>query len=200
MNTIDELYTRLEDKFFQDTDTGALFCNVYVFQYPATDEYQIREQIGQLQQRLRRPNNNLDILTMNVFEEFQAFLLQKRFGKYDSMLQYLLEKEEKGASIQDTLIRNASSEDFFAWIDAAIQKHFENRNELKKTFVFLYGFGQIYPYLRTNTFLSNFEKYNKYESCKLIVFYPGHASGNSFELFDVLEDNHTYRSIQLINI
>jgi len=197
--TIDELYTKLEDKGFQDTETGALFYNVYVYQYPAIEEYTIREQIGNLKQRLRRPNNNLDILTINVFEEFCVYLNQKKFGNNPSMLQYLLNKEKEGTPVQDTLIRNACNEDFFAWIDSAIQKHFTDNNGLKKAYVFLYGFGQIFPYLRTNTFLSNFERYNKNESYKLIVFYPGHASGNSFSLFDILEDNNTYRSIKLIN-
>jgi len=115
------------------------------------------------------------------------------------MLAYLLEKERTGTSVQDTLTRNACSDAFCAWIDAVIQKHFADRNALKMTYVFLYGFGQIYPYLRTNTFLSNFEKYNRYETCKLIVFYPGHATDYGFSLFDVLEDNNTYRSIKLIN-
>jgi len=197
--SIDELYAKLEDKSFQDTDTGALFYNVFIYQYPAAEEYAICEQIENLKQRLRRPNNNLDILTINVFEEFCAYLGQKRFGNHPSMLHYLLDKEREGKQVADTLTRNACSEDFYAWIDAAIQKHFANNNERNKTFVFLYGFGQIYPYLRTNTFLSNFEKFNRNESCKLIVFYPGHATDYGFSLFDVLDDNNAYRSIKLIN-
>ena len=197
--SIEELYVKLEDKSFQDTDTGALFYNIFIYQYPAAEEYAIREQIENLQQRLRRPNNNLDILTINVFDEFCAYLGQKRFGKHPSMLHYLLDKEREGKQVSDTLTRNACNEDFYAWIDAAIQKHFANNNERNKTYVFLYGLGQIYPYLRTNTFLSNFEKYNRNESCKLIVFYPGHATDYGFSLFDVLDDNNAYRSIKLIN-
>jgi hypothetical protein len=97
------------------------------------------------------------------------------------------------------LIRNASDEKFFEWVDKRIREHVNHENELTKSFVFLYGFGQMFPYLRTNTFLSNFEKYNHGEDFKIIVFYPGHSQGNSFSLFDVLDDANTYRSITLIN-
>ena len=196
--TIEELYNKLEDKFFQDTDTGSIFYNVYVFQYKPEEEYEVRYQIENLKARLKRPNNNLDILLINLFSEFCDYLDKKNFGNNPSMLKYLLAKEEQGNPVTDVLIKNACNEDFFRAIHDKIQQYIEDENQLKKSFVFLYGIGQIYPYLRTNTFLSNFERYNKGEKYKLIVFYPGHSSGNSFSLFDRLKDDNTYRSIKLI--
>ena len=198
--TIEELYHKLEDKSFQDTSVGTMFYNVYIFQHPAEDENEICYQIDEFKSRLRRPSNNLDILTLNIFDEFCAYLDAKKFGRHPSLLNYLVEKEYKDAnSVNNTLIRNASEEKFFEWVDKRIREHLKQENELTKSFVFLYGFGQIYPYLRTNTFLSNFEKYNHGEDFKIIVFYPGHSQGNSFSLFDVLDDANTYRSITLIN-
>ena len=198
--TIEELYQKLEDKSFQDTSVGTMFYNVYIFQYPAEDENEICYQIDEFKSRLRRPSNNLDILTLNIFDEFCAYLDAKKFGRHPSLLNYLVEKEYKDAnSVNNTLIRNASDEKFFEWVDKRIREHVNHENELTKSFVFLYGFGQMFPYLRTNTFLSNFEKYNHGEGFKIIVFYPGHSQGNSFSLFDVLDDANTYRSITLIN-
>lgn len=198
--TIEELYAKLEDKFFQDTDTGSIFYNVYIFQYEPEEEYEIRDQIQNFKARLKRPNNNLDILIINLFEEFCDYLDRKAFGNNPSMLKYLLGKEEQGQSdsVANVLIKNASDEDFFKAIHDKIEQHLENENRLKKSFVFLHGIGQIYPYLRVNTFLSNFERYNKGEKYKLIVFYPGSAVENSFSLFNRLEDYNTYRSIKLI--
>ena len=195
--TIEELYNKLEDKFFQDTDTGSIFYNVYIFQYKAEEEYEIRDQIENLKVRLKRPNNNLDILSVNLFEEFCTFLDKKEFGSQPSMLKYLLDVEKEDVIIED-LVSLACDEDFFQAIHDKIQQHIENENQLKKSFVFLYGVGQIFPYLRTNTFLSNFERYNKGEKYKIIVFYPGHSVNNSFSLFDRLKDDNTYRAIKLI--
>ena len=198
--TIEQLYHKMEDKSFQDTSTGTLFYNVYIFQYPAEDEYEICKQIESFKTRLKRPSNNLDILTLNIFDEFCAFLDNKPFGKNPSLFEYLKRKElDDPKSVNDTLIRNAEDKGFYAWIDKRIREHLNKANELTKSFVYLYGFGQIYPYLRTNTFLSNFERYNHGEEYKIIVFYPGKAKKNSFSLFGIMKDQHTYRSIHLIN-
>lgn len=198
--TIDELYHKMEDKSFQDNSTGTMFYNVYIFQYPAEDEYEMCKQIESFKARLKRPSNNLDILTINIFNEFCAYLNAKSFGKNPSLLEYLKKKEyDNPKSVHETLQRNACDDGFFAWIDKQIREHLNKENELTKSFVYLYGFGHIYPYLRTNTFLSNFERYNHGEDYKIIVFYPGHAKRNSFSLFGSLKDDHTYRSINLIN-
>ena len=58
--TIEQLYHKMEDKSFQDTSTGTLFYNVYIFQYPAEVEYEICKQIETFKTRLKRPSNNLD--------------------------------------------------------------------------------------------------------------------------------------------
>jgi hypothetical protein len=137
--TIEELYHKLEDKFFQDTDTGSIFYNVYIFQYKPEDEYEIRDQIENLKMRLKRPNNNLDILSINLFDEFCNFLDKKSFSNNPSMLQYLLKKEEQGNSVKDVLIRNACNEEFFQAVDDKIQNHIDEEHQLKKSFVFLYG-------------------------------------------------------------
>lgn len=197
--TIEELYKKMEDKSFQDTTTGTMFYNVYIFQYPAEEEQTIYKEIESFKSRLKRPSNNLDILTLNIFDEFCQYLDAKPFGKNASMLKYLLNKESGDSSIHDTLVRNACDIKFFEWVDKRIRKHLNTDNQLVKSFVYLYGFGQLFPYLRTNTFLSNFERFNHGEDYKIIVFYPGNVSDNSFSLFGVLNDDHTYRSIKLIN-
>ena len=78
-------------------------------------------------------------------------------------------------------------------------KHISIKDGYKRPFVFLYGVGSMYPYLRVNEFLALYEDYNMTSKYKIIVFYPGHREQNSFRLFDVLPDNHTYRATLLIN-
>lgn len=200
--TFNELYKKLEEPIFQDTATGALFYNVYICQYNIQEEYEVIKEIKSWKERLFRPVNNLDVLTIDIFEEFCRFLQNKSFGKQKSMFHYLLEKETKDASesrvVQQTLTRNADSEEFVNHIAQVIVKHFTNESDFQKPFIFLYGFSQIFPYLRVNAFLSKFEKHNSGENYKMLVFYPGSANGNTFNLFDVLNDNHTYRSIRLL--
>ena len=66
-------------------------------------------------------------------------------------------------------------------------------------YVFVYGIGKMYPYMRSNEFLTAYEEFNDTSKYKIILFYPGHREGNSFVLFDTLHDQHSYRAILLVN-
>lgn len=200
--TIQELDNKLNSPSFQDTEND-LFYNYYIFQYPASEEYDIRRQIQEFKENLKRPTNYQDVLTLNLFEEFCTFLDHKRFLRYPSMLHYLLDKEAGGdascvASVQETLTRNAHSPEFLQYIHDRIKEHIEKKG-YKHSYVFLYGIGSMFPYLRVNQFLALYEDYNETSKYKIIVFYPGQQDGNSFRLFNTLQDNHSYRAILLLN-
>ena len=201
--TIKELDDKLNSPGFQDTENGDLFYNFFIYQYPAEQEYDIRKQILEFKANLIRPTNYVDVLTLNIFEEFCSFLDQKKFLKHPSMLKYLSEKEANDPStsdnVQQTLIRNAHSPEFVQFIHQRILDHITIKDDYRRPYVFLYGIGSMYPYLRVNEFLSLYEDYNETGKYKIIVFYPGHRENNSFRLFDELPDNHTYRATLLIN-
>ena len=79
--TIKELDDKLNSPGFQDTENGDLFYNFFVYQYPADKEYDIRRQIQEFKENLIRPTNYVDVLTLNLFDEFCDFLDQKKFLK-----------------------------------------------------------------------------------------------------------------------
>ena len=96
--TIKELDDKLNSPGFQDTENGDLFYNFFIYQYPAEKEYDIRRQIQEFKANLIRPVNYVDVLTLNLFEEFCNFLDQKKFLRHPSMLKYQLEKEQADPS------------------------------------------------------------------------------------------------------
>lgn len=91
--TIKELDEKLNSDGFQDTEND-LFYNYYIYQYPADKEYDIRKQIIDFKIDLSRPTNYLDVLVIDLFKEFCAFLDKTPFLKNPSLLQYLLKKEK----------------------------------------------------------------------------------------------------------
>lgn len=194
--TIKELDDKLNSPGFQDTENGDLFYNFFIYQYPAEKEYDIRRQIQEFKANLIRPINYVDVLTLNLFEEFCNFLDQKKFLRHPSMLKYQLEKEQndpsKAQNTQDTLTRNAHSPEFVQYIHQRIIDHITIKDQYRRPYVFLYGIGSMFPYLRVNEFLALYEDYNDTGKYKIIVFYPGHRDQNSFRLFDTLPDNTTY--------
>lgn len=199
--TIDELYEKLSSRQFQDTQNGDLFYNFFVYQYPAEKEYEIRQQIKEFKEQLIRPINYVDVLTMNLFEEFCNFLDGQQFGKlHPSYLKYLIEKDDTNPeSVTKTLTNKANSDAFFQYIHNRIIEHISIKDNKIRPYIFLYGIGSMYPYLRTNVFLNNYEKYNQSSNYKLIVFYPGNVNKNTYHLFGMLNDEHTYRATLLIN-
>jgi len=201
--TIRELDDKLNSKGFQDTENGDLFYNFYIYQYPAEEEYAIRKQIMEFKANLIRPTNYVDVLTLNLFDEFCQFLDQKKFLRHPSMLKYQLEKEKadpsKAQNTHDTLTRNAHSVDFVQYIHQRIIEHISQQDDYRRPFVFLYGIGSMYPYLRVNEFLALYEDYNDTSKYKIIVFYPGKRDNNTFRLFQTLQDNNTYRATLLLN-
>ena len=97
------------------------------------------------------------------------------------------------------LTSEANSDNFIRFVNEKIKEHMALNDGLNKPYVFIHGIGKMFPYLRTNVFLTRYEKYNDPSSYRIILFYPGHQEGNSFSLFDTLEDAHTYRAILLVN-
>lgn len=201
--TIKELDDKLNSPGFQRPEDGDLFYNFFIYQYPADKEYEIREQIKAFKENLLRPVNYVDTLTLNLFDEFCEFLDQKRFLRHPSMLKYQLEKELADPSAadktQETLTRLAHSEEFLRYLHKRIIDHIQIKDEYRRPYVFLYGIGSMFPYIRVNELLALYEDYNETDKYKIIVFYPGHRDQNSFKLFDSLDDHHTYRATLLIN-
>ncbi len=79
--TVEQLFQKLSSKEFKDTENGDLFYNFFIFQYPASKEYEIRQQIQEFKAKLIRPCNYIDVLTLNLFDEFCKFLDGQSFGK-----------------------------------------------------------------------------------------------------------------------
>lgn len=198
--TVAQLYEKLCSKKFQDTQSGDLFYNFFVYLYPADKEFEMREQIEDIKENIKRPVNNVDVLTLDIFEEFCRFMDGQSFGKHPSYLNYMLEKDEsRPDDVTKALLLKANSDDFMLYIHNKIMEHVSKVDEYIRPYVFLYGLGNIYPYLRTSNLLNRYEKYNRSERYKIILFYPGDQDGATFKLFGDLEDNHTYRAIVLMN-
>lgn len=200
--TVEQLYDKLCSKAFQDPRNGDLHYNYFMFQYQATKEYEMLRQIDDIREKISRPNNNVDVLLLDLFEEFCAFLDSQRFGrKWDSYKDYLLDKDKTMPDAVTTSLRSkANSDEFVNYLHERIMAHVSKVDDgFIRPYVFVYGIGNMYPYLRANSLLVRYEASNKSYKYKLIIFYPGEQTSNSYKLFGKLEDEHTYRASLLLN-
>ena len=195
--TITELYNQLSDRDFQDYQTGNLFFPAYMYMYDATKEYEIDGEILDIKNRLHRPNNYLDVMVLDIFEEFVNYLKQDEITKGNSRYKfYTAQEHNKSSEVDKALYREAYSDRFLSYLDDIIKQHLANAKHYEVAYVFLKGFGNAFPHLRASRFMNNFEKYIK--GYKLIMFYPGEAK-SYYSLFGLLKDENLYRAIKLIN-
>ena len=197
--TVDELYKKLSDPGFQDTENGDLFYNFYVFQYEPEKEYEIQRQLKELKDSLERPNNFIDLLAIDIYEEFIQFLKEQEIWGTSFLEEVLNTDKVDPDGATKMLTEQANSEDFLKRLHEKIMKHKAIDDDKQRPFIIFYGMGKMYPYLRTSTMLAKYEQYNLSSEYKIIVFYPGQKDGNSFRLFNRLYDQNTYRATLLLN-
>lgn len=195
--TITELYNQLANKDFQDHQTGNLFFPAYMYMYDATKEYEIETEILDIKNRLHRPNNYLDVMVLDIFEEFVGYLKKDEIKKGISRFSFYSSQEAiNPTAVDKALHREAYDLRFLKHLDYKIQEHLANAKHYEVAYVFLKGFGSAFPHIRASRFMNNFEKYIK--GYKLIMFYPGEAK-TYYSLFGLLKDENLYRAIKLIN-
>ena len=73
--TVEQLYDKLCSKEFQDPSNGDLFYNFFVYLYPGDKEYEMREQIADIKEKIKRPSEYIDVLTLDIFEELCNYLV-----------------------------------------------------------------------------------------------------------------------------
>lgn len=196
--TIEQLYDYLNSPDFQKTD-GNIFYNYYIYQYPASKEYLMRQQIVDFKEKLERPTTYINAMILDLFQVFRDYLSEEKFGDR-SLLEDTLEEDRLHPDMVTTeLTTEANSDNFIHYVNERIKAHITQNDGLNHPYVLVHGIGKMFPYLRTNVFLTRYEKYNDTSLYKIILFYPGHQEGNSFSLFDTLPDSHTYRAILLVN-
>jgi len=194
--TITELYEKLSDKNFQDYLTGHLFFPAYMYVYDPEKEYEIDEEIVNIQNRLHRPNNYLDVMVIDIFDEFIYFLRVTAFGPKSLLQDYLDDEPQMAEQVEEGLKQDATSDAFMNYLKSIITNHLNNAGHAEVAYVFVKGFGKIFPYLRASKFMNRFEK--NISGYKMILFYPGEVKEN-YNLFKLLNDEHLYRAIKLIN-
>ena len=197
--SIQELYDYLNSPEFQNVKNGNIFYNYYIYQYPAKKEYEMRRQLVVFKQNLERPTSFVNAMLLDLFQLFCDYLKAETFGS-ESLFDVTLEDDKTQPDMVTTELTNeANSDNFISYVHDRIDEYHRINDGLNKPYIFIYGIGKMFPYLRTNVFLTRYEKYNDTSRYKIILFYPGHQEGNSFSLFDTLEDAHTYRATLLVN-
>lgn len=187
---IEKIFKLLSEEGFKDPGTGNLFFPAYIYTYDPENEYQMREGIEQLNNMLSRPSNNLRSMVINVFEELLEYLKSQEFDGA-TILEEVIRLEKEDSNDMNNYLSEVAGEDFTKYLGEKMEDYFKN-NTHDRVYLLMHGFGVIYPWLRVSHFLKNTEEYIK--NFKIIVFFPGRFTGETYSLFGKLYDENVYRA------
>ena len=157
--------------------------NFRVFDYDPEDEYIVRDYLYNY--LLKR---NKDIIVFDIYDIIINILKEKGF--LEKTFEYEKKKGTKyvNSIIQKTLAISSNND--------LIVKYIKEKTEDKKIII-ITGIGKCYGIIRGHTILNNL--HSVITNNPVIMFYPGIYDGQSFRLFNILENDNYYRAFQLVS-
>ena len=159
--------------------------NFRVFDYDPEDEYVVRDY---LYNYLLKRNKNIQVF--DIYNIIVDILKEKGF--LEKTFEY---EKKKGAKfvnsiIQKTLVISSNNDLIIKYI----KDHFKKEDG---KIIIITGMGKCYGIVRGHTILNNLQ--SVITENPVIMFYPGTYDGQTFRLFNKLENDNYYRAFQLVS-
>ena len=186
------IYTRLQEmtnklnskELFESNGLGNEI-NFHVFDYDPEDEYIIRDYLDNYLLK----KSKLNIKVFDIYDIIIEILKEKGF--LEKCFDY---EKKKGAKYLNQIISKTigigSSNDL-------IMKRIKNEVAEQDQIVFITGIGKCYGIVRGHTILNNL--HSIITNNPLVMFYPGIYNGQSFRLFNKLDNDNYYRAFQFVS-
>ena len=167
---LNQILPRVSSESFLSSEGIGNEIACYIFDYPATDELQVRAHIIMMMDRLARHHKELRVMHLNLLEVSVAYLEQR--GVLEKALQMQTAKDD--AAILQALKGPLAAEKLRDFIAA---EHKPADYDL----VLLSGVGSVWPMLRAHSLLNCL--HTVMGKTPLVMFYPGTFDGTTLRLF-----------------
>lgn len=182
----EKLYETFINKNFLKPESLLGEIPFYISSYNPEQEVKVFDEIGRLINRLKL--KGISVYEINLFNLVIEMLKDR--GILDKVIEKesTLSKEKLYKTLRSVL-------DEEKYLIPVIKELFLNN---PSNLVFLTNVGQVYPFIRSHTFVNNFKSLVK--NNPVIMFYPGVFNGTSLSLFGKLKDDNDYRAFNLETI
>jgi hypothetical protein len=157
----------------------------WIFDYAPKDELQVREYLSFLQGFLAKKHSQLKVAHINLLQAMHEYLDQRGFTEKAIKMQ-----QTKG----DLALLKALSGPLH--MDKFAPFLMEQSHADQHDVVLISGVGSVWPVLRAHNLLNKLHALLGHKP--LVLFYPGHYSGQSLALFDRIPSNNYYRAFKLV--
>lgn len=162
----------------------------YVFDYPASNELDVREYVKCIVEKNTIKDGNKFLLEINLYDLIIEILKREDF--WDAALE--AEKDMGFYEVSNYIMKTLGVDgDSNNWVVDEIGKRMEAYQV-----VFLTGLGNAFPIIRSHEIIENMSQ--KYTQKPFVLFFPGEYTGLDFRLFGMEpddNDNH-YRARKLV--
>lgn len=157
----------------------------WIFDYPAEDELHVREYLSFLQGFLDKKHAQLKVININLLQAMRDYLNQRSFT--DKAIQ--MQKTKGDQALLKALSGPLHMDKFAPFL-------MEHSHAAEHDIVLISGVGSVWPVLRAHNLLNKLHALLGHKP--LVLFYPGHYSGQSLALFNKIPSNNYYRAFKLV--
>ncbi len=157
----------------------------WIFDYPAEDELQVRECLSFLGELLAKKHSRLKVVNVNLLQVVRDYLDQRSFT--DKAIQ--MQKAKGDQALLKALSGPLHMDKFAPYF-------MEQSNAAEQDVILLTGVGSVWPVLRAHSLLNKLHALLGHKP--LVLFYPGHYSGQSMSLFNRVPSDNYYRAFRLV--
>lgn len=171
-----------EDDFLHNRGLGNEI-GFFTFCYDASLELRAREFFAQLEAESASGALPCNLMVRNLYDTFLGLLEKKRI-----LAAVPKQEARRGSNHLLKRLRGIATPEALA-AELAYEPH-QSGDVLLLT-----GVGEIYPFLRVHTLLDNMHV--AFGDIPVVVAYPGRFNGQSFSLFNMLDDGNYYRAFDI---
>ena len=158
----------------------------HIFDYPAQDEMQVREFIGnKLASKITKNHTEIQLLQINLFKMIIDYL--KAEGYYEGVV-----------DLQESGDEEALMEAFEGVLhsDTIADLIVDQQKDQASNLIFISGVGSCWNMIRLQSLLSILQ--SKLGSIPLVLFFPGTYTETGLMMFDEFEEDRYYRAFKLV--
>lgn len=171
-----------EDDFLHNRGLGNEI-GFFTFCYDASLELRAREFFAQIEAESANGALPCNLMVRNLYDTFLGLLEKKRI-----LAAVPKQEARRGSDHLLKRLRSIATPEALA-AELAYEPHQPG------DVLLLTGVGEIYPFLRVHTLLDNMHV--AFGDIPVVVAYPGRFNGQSFSLFNMLDDGNYYRAFDI---
>ncbi len=174
----------LSEKFLQGQGLGNEI-GFWIFDYQPESELEVREYLVLLQGMLEKKHSHLKVVNINLLQSLVDYLGDRNFVEKAVQMQ-----KEKGDEALLKALKGPLHMDKFA------PYLVESSNANEQDIIFISGVGSVWPLLRAHNLLNSLHSLLGHKP--VVLFYPGHYTGQTMSLFGKIPSNNYYRAFKLV--